>query len=156
MLLRTFIFLALAISARAATDVSVFRWVERDDEKRGAKTISFFVAPTAVKELFDADARGDQKAVEALGAKLPRDAWDCVVQLEGTAKTYAKDKVTLMYLSPPKTIVAIDSGVVEVDRAKKTVRIALKIVLESRVVDFIGNGVYALPEQPNNPPETKP
>lgn len=157
MLARTILLLILAISARAATDVTVFHWHERHDEKQGGKVTAFFVGPTAVKEVFDAQARRDEKAVQELGARLPKDAWDCIVELRGEARTYLKDKITLAYMSPPKTIVEIVSGSVAVDRAKKTLRIALKIVLEGKVVDFAGNGVYPIPPPPPAPeggPET--
>lgn len=146
---RLALLLALVATGYAASDIRVFRWQELRNAKSGEKQLGFFIAPRAVQAILEADARGDQKRVEALGAKLPEDAWNYGVLLSGESKIYQKEKITLFEPSPCGDLPEIASGTVEVDWKKRTVCIALKVMLEGKVVDFVGNGIYPIKKEPN-------
>jgi hypothetical protein len=91
-----------------------------------------------------------------LGSKLPKDAWDYGVLLRGESKTYQKEEVTLFESSPCGDLPEVVSGMVEVDWKKQTVRIALKVVKEGKVVDFVGNGTYPIEKAPNQAAQATP
>ena len=153
---RLALLLILATTGYAAADIRVFRWQESRDAKTGEKRFGFFIAPRAVQIILEADARSDQKTVEALAAKLPKDAWDYGLLLSGRSNVYQKEKIALFEPSPCGVLPEIASGTVEVDWMKSVVRIALKVVLDGKVVDFVGNGIYPFKKGPNQVAQTTP
>jgi hypothetical protein len=143
-MIRSALFLALVVAAHAASDVTLFAWQESREEKTGEKQFGFFLAPVAVKKIFDADAKGDAKAVEALSAKLQKDAWMYALLLTGESKSYAKEKIALFEPRPCGSELALMSGAVEVDRKAGTVRVMLKVKQDEKLIDFVGNGTYRI------------
>jgi hypothetical protein len=99
--------------------------------------------------VLEAGARHDEKAAEKIAAKVPKDAWDYILALNGEATRYSKEKITLAVPGPCGEILKIASGTVEVDRKKNTVSIDLKVEDEGRVVAFKGNGVFPIQKEPN-------
>jgi hypothetical protein len=131
-------------------DVHAFGWQESRDEKTGEKHFGFFVAaPKLVRDMFVAEAKGDSKAASAIGARLPKDAWDYALLLTGESTSYSKEKVAMVVPSPCGDVIKIVSGTVEVDRKKNAVRIALQVVQDGKTVDFVGNGSFTLEKLPN-------
>ena len=146
---RLALILLLAVTVHAATDIRLFFWQESRDAKTGEKLFGFFLAPEAVQKIFEADAKGHAKTVEALVAKLPKDAWNYGLLLTGESKTYKKEKITLFEPSPCGSELALFSGSVDVDRKAGTVHVALKVTQGGTVIDFVGNGVYQFKKAPN-------
>lgn len=130
----------------------MFWWQESLDNKTGEKISACYLAPEAVKAVYEAMARRDDKAAAALAEKLPKDAWSYILGLKGEAKIYPKDKIILAQGTICGDVFKLDSGSVEVDRKASTVRVTLKIIRDDQVVDFPGNGTYGLKEAEKKPP----
>jgi hypothetical protein len=141
---RIALFLALAVAAHAASNVAMFGWQESRDEKSGERKFGFFVATAAVRKVFEATANGNTSEAQALSAKLPKDAWMYALLLTGEAKSYAKEKITLFEPKPCGSILELVSGTVDVDRKTGTVRVALKVRQDDKLIDFVGNGAYRI------------
>lgn len=129
-------------SARAASDVVLFGWQESRDEKNQERLYGFFLAPPAVKKVFDADVLGDSKTVQALSAKLPTDAWIYGLMLRGKSKSYPKERVTLFEPSPCGSLIKLLSGSIEVDWRSGALSVSLEVEQEGKRVAFVGNGLY--------------
>ena len=128
----------------AKAELSTFKWTETDSKLAGGKVIEFFVSSRSVMAYMEAGARGDTATVKKLDATLPEDSWIYGVSLAGDATTYAKDKIHVFGVGPCGDPITIDSGTVQIDRNKKTVRIALKILIGGKVTDFKANGLYSI------------
>ena len=63
-----------ALSVHGAEDFRMFWWQESLDKKTGEKLSACYLAPGAVKAVYEAMAKGDEKAAAALAEKLPPDA----------------------------------------------------------------------------------
>lgn len=136
--------LSLVVAAKAASGVTLFSWQESRDKNTGEKRIGFFLAPEPVRKVFEADAKGDTGKVQAQSAKLPKDAWIYGLMLTGEAKTYSKEKIALFEPSPCGSPLELDSGSIEMDRKSGTVRVALKVKQDGKVIIFVGNGLYPI------------
>lgn len=140
--------IALAVSARA--EVLLVNWDESPDEKTGEKRVRFFLSPNWVVEYWKADERGDIKAaIAALKGRKVEEIWSYAILLHGEASRYQKENLRLLEPSPCGGPLELISGSVEVDRKSGVVRVALKVKQEGKLGDFIGNGVYRIPNQPN-------
>lgn len=148
--------LLLVTEACAASDVRVFRWQEWRDEKTKEKRFAFFLAPYAVEILLEAEARNDQKTVEMLAAKLPKDTWNYGVILNGESTSYSKEQIVLFEPFPCGSLPEIVSGTIDVDWRKHTIRVALKVIVNKSSLNFVGNGVYIFERTgPNQRSQTK-
>ena len=136
--------LLAALPAYGADDFRMFWWQESLDEKTGEKLSACYLAPEAVKAVYEAFAKGDETKAKDLADKLPPDARSYILAVKGEAKTYPKEKIVLAEGTICGDVFKLDSGNVEVDRKASTVRVALKIIRDGKLVDFPGNGVYDL------------
>ncbi|MEY2879035.1 MAG: hypothetical protein RLZZ15_1415 [Verrucomicrobiota bacterium] len=143
----TALLLALSLLTTAVgADVRLFLWQEVRDEKSGEIQSGFFVAPQAVKEMAEAEARGDAKRAKMLGEKLPKTSWMYGIVLKGVATIYSSDTLFLFEPMPCGSELKVASGTVELDRPKGTMRVALKVTQDGNPIDFIGNGTYPIPK----------
>ncbi|MDP3069013.1 MAG: hypothetical protein Q8N18_01935 [Opitutaceae bacterium] len=133
----------LAANIAIASDIRAFLWQESRDEKTREPQYGFFVASEAVKEVMEADAAGDSKKVERLSQKVPPDAWLFAVMLKGEAKQYSKEKISIARIDGHESVVIV-SGTIEAERAKRVVKIDLKIKSDGKTVSFPGNGTYTV------------
>ncbi|MBS0663967.1 MAG: hypothetical protein JSR48_11940 [Verrucomicrobia bacterium] len=128
--------------ARAGSDVALFGWQESRDEKTEERLYGFYLAPPAARKVFEADARGDARTVQALSAKLPKDAWMYGLMLRGELKSYRKEKITLFEPGPCGSILKLVAGSIEVDWKAGSLRVSLEVDQEGKRSDFVGNGYY--------------
>ncbi len=128
----------------AKAELSTFKWTETDTKPSGGKVIEFFVSSRSVMAYMEATDRGDTATVKKLDAKLPEDSWIYGVSLAGEATTYPKDKIHVFGVGPCGDPITLNSGNVEIDRNKNTVRIALKILTGDKATDFKANGLYSI------------
>jgi|ERR1035437_1791418 hypothetical protein len=138
------IFALLFVVAHASAEVRLFGWQESQDEKTGEKPYGFFLAPKAVMEAMEADAKGDAKAAKALVGKSQEELWDDGILLGGEATIYQRESLTLFEPSPCGSMLEVTSGSVEVDRKTGTMRVTLKVTQDGKLGDFRGNGTYAI------------
>ena len=138
--------LLVALNVRA--DVRLFLWQEARDEKNGEKLSAFYLAPTVVMTWMEAMARGDSKLAESIEKKLPKDAWMYGLALHGEGQAFTKIKLSLFEPKPCGSLIQIESGSVELDRKTGTVRVALKVRQDGRLIDFIGNGDFPIRRDP--------
>ena len=127
----------------------MFSWGESRDETTGESLIVFALAPEEVMRWAQADAAGDVAAAKALERELPKEPWIYALGLRGKAKVYRKGTIELFEPRPCGSSLQLDSGLVEVDRKKGTVHIALKVAQDGKIIDFVGNGDYPLEKKPN-------
>ncbi len=124
-------------------------WQESRDEKTGEALFGFLLAPTTMMAAMEADAKGDGETALKLGEKVQAaDAWMYGLLLRGEAPVYAAEKLLLFEPKPCGSLLALDSGTVEVDRKKRTVRVALKVTQDGKVIDFVGNGTFPIKAGP--------
>ncbi|MFO1451365.1 MAG: hypothetical protein U1F61_24610 [Opitutaceae bacterium] len=142
----TLFFLA-ALTAQAAETFRVFWWQDSRDEKTGEKLSAFYLAPEIVMQVFQADAQGDTKTVEALAPKIPENAKLYIVLLKGESKSYSKDSIRLFDGPKCGTEHQIDSGGIKVDPKTGTVSVSLKLTDNGQVAAFEGNGRFEIVEK---------
>lgn len=92
----------------------------------------------------EAKEKGDEKAADAFAEKLPSDSWMYALLLTGEEKIYRKDKIKLAEPKPCGDMLEVDSGTVEVDRKADTIRVALRVKQDGKLIDFIGNGKFSI------------
>lgn len=127
--------------AALAADIQAFLWRETREEKTREPQYTFFIAPKAVREMVEASARGDDDAAEQHGARLAADAWLYTMRLTGGSRIYRRERILM---GSGHDIIEIAAGSVELDVAKREVKIALQIVREGAHVPFPGNGTYVV------------
>ncbi len=135
-------------STVARAEVRLNFWQESRDEKTAEPLFGFLLAPAAMMAVVEADAKGDDKKAAALAEKLPADTWMYGLLLSGEATSYAKEKIDLFEPKPCGSMITLESGTVEVDRKKRTVRVALKVTQDGKVIDFVGNGTFPIKAGP--------
>jgi hypothetical protein len=151
------LFLLAAFTAQAAEPFRAFWWQESRDVKTGEKLAAFYLAPEIVMQMFQADARGDTKTVEALATKIPDSAKLYVVLLKGENQSYSQASIRLFDGPKCATEYQIASGEVKVDPKARTVSISLKLTDKKKVAAFEGNGSFEIvANEPNKTPEPTP
>lgn len=149
-ILKAALFIALLfVTSMAHAEVRLNFWQESRDEKTAEPLFGFLLAPAAMMAAMEADAKGDTKTAAALAEKLPADTWMYALLLRGDTSAYSKEKLVLAEPKPCGSLITLESGTVEVDRKKNTVRIALKVTQDGKVIDFVGNGTFPIARGPH-------
>ncbi len=143
--MKAFMLSLVLASNTMAADIRVFMWQESRDDKTGERQFGFFVASNAAKEALEADPRGDAAKSEELAAKIPPEAWMYGVLLQGEAKTYVKEKISMFR---GHDLIEVTSGHITVDLKKRTVEIGLEILEDEQRMPFPGNGIFTFVERP--------
>jgi hypothetical protein len=143
--MKTLLLGLVLVSSAIAADIHVFMWQESRHEKTGERQFGFYVASEAVKAAFEAEARGDDAEAGKLAQKIPSDAWMYGVLLQGEAKSYPREKVTMFR---GHDLIEVVSGQIAVDVKKRVVEISLEIRVDGKVVPFPGNGAFTFVERP--------
>lgn len=92
-----------------------------------------------VKDMLDAEARGDREASRRLAEQLPEDAWGYLIALHGTGPRYAKERILIVV---GHDALEVSSGYVVLTRESQQIEIQLRVKKDGEEQDFQGNGVF--------------
>ena len=131
--------LVLALASTMIACIHVRLWSIGNNSRTGEPQISCFLEKTKLGG-FNIHTLGFTQIV-----------WMYSLTLKGAPDTYGPKEISVSNLSlqdfrsGQSSHLAIDSGSVRLDRSKNKIIIALKVTVDGKIGDFVGNGEYEIP-----------